>query len=386
MDTNQDTKLPATYVATSASIPGAVQADVSSVQGQRAFQKTTLSDGPMYYPEDDEKLALCVEQESVSSKRASGQSHNDKTKKIDAMAVTDKTLKRPATRSDRQENRNARVVARTLRENPQPPDVSLTQNTDQDNEDEDVENATPGAVRVAGRNFTSRHGAGDEEDQDLAVATAIEDDEDDNKFLATALEYHPDARPPIYKNRRFQMYMGVGCCILLVTIVIAIVGTTVLGNDGGRVIRETNEPTSAPTMSPTTSEVGRYTVFFAEQVSELVYSPDTSHSLALQWIMNEDPLQLDIDSARILQRYLMAFFYYSTSNNTLSPWRSCAPAVEGEDDSCVFLEFTLSPLNESVVYVEQPGKKRWLSGTHECEWEGIVCLGGDDVLGIEICE
>jgi hypothetical protein len=102
--------------------------------------------------------------------------------------------------------------------------------------------------------------------------------------------------------------------------------------------------------------------------------------------MNEDPLQLDIDSARILQRYLMAFFYYSTSNNTLSPWRSCAPAVEGEDDSCVFLEYTLSPLNESVVYVEQPGKKRWLSGTHECEWEGIVCLGGDDVLGIEICE
>jgi hypothetical protein len=28
-----------------------------------------------------------------------------------------------------------------------------------------------------------------------------------------------------------------------------------------------------------------------------------------------------------------------------------------------------------------------LSGAHECEWEGIMCLGGDDILIIDIiCE
>jgi hypothetical protein len=133
----------------------------------------------------------------------------------------------------------------------------------------------------------------------------------------------------------------------------------------------------------------QYRAFFAKQVSELVYSNrGTSHDLALHWIVNEDPLQLYIDdSARILQRYVMVLFYYSTSNNTLSPWRSCGPAVEGEDDSCVSLQFT-RVADGSIEYVEQPGKKRWLSGTHECEWEGIVCghHGEDDVQGIKICE
>jgi hypothetical protein len=222
------------------------------------------------------------------------------------------------------------------------------------------------------------------EDQDLAVAVAIEDDEDDNKFLAAAIEYDPDSKPPLYKNRRFRVYMGVGCCILLMAIVMAIVGTTAFGDDGD-VIRETNEPTSAPTMSPTTTERGRNSAFFAKHVSELVLTPDTSHDLALQWIMNEDPLQLDINSTRILQRYMMVFFYYSTSNNGNAPWRSCGPAVEGEDDSCVLLEYTKQP-DDTVEYVEKGGKTRWLSGTHECEWEGILCLGGDNVLGIHIRE
>jgi hypothetical protein len=222
-------------------------------------------------------------------------------------------------------------------------------------------------------------------DQDLTDAVAIEDDEHDNKFLAAAIEYEdPDSKPSLYKNRRFRVYMGVGCCILLMAIVMAIVGTTVLGDDGD-VILETNEPTSAPTMSPTTTERGRNSAFFAEHVSELVLTPDTSHDLALQWIMDEDPLQLDINSTRILQRYMMVFFYYSTSNNGNAQWRSCGPAVEGEDDSCVLLEFTRQDDN-SIAYVEKPGKARWLSGTHECEWEGILCLGGDNVLGIHIRE
>ena len=131
----------------------------------------------------------------------------------------------------------------------------------------------------------------------------------------------------------------------------------------------------------------QYRAFFAKHISELVYIPGTSHDVALQWILNEDPLQLDIDSTRILQRYIMVLFYYSTSNNALSPWRSCGPAdiAKGEDDSCVLLEFTRL-FDDTIDYVEQPGKNRWLSGRHECDWEGILCLTGEDILEIEICE
>jgi hypothetical protein len=221
-------------------------------------------------------------------------------------------------------------------------------------------------------------------DQDLTGAVAIiEDDEDDNNLLA-AIEHDPLAEPPIYKNRRFRVYMGVGCCILLMAIVMAIVGTTVLGDDDD-VIRETNEPTSAPTMSPTTSEPTSVPTISSQTLSAFIF-PGTSHDLALQWIMNEDPLQLDINSTRVLQRYMMVFFYYSTSNNSNAPWKSCGPAVDGEDDSCVLLEFTGQD-DDTIAYVERPGKTRWLSGTHEWEWEeGIFCLGGDDVRDIYISE
>jgi hypothetical protein len=98
---------------------------------------------------------------------------------------------------------------------------------------------------------------------------------------------HCPTKNTVYKNRRSRVYMGVGCCILIMAIVMAIVGTTVLGDDDD-VFRETNEPTSA-----------WHSAFFF---------PGTSHDLALQWIMNEDPLQLDINSTRILQRYMMVFF------------------------------------------------------------------------------
>jgi hypothetical protein len=69
MDTNKDTKDAATSVATSTiSTPGAVPVDASSLKGQQAFRKAqALTDGPSYCPEDDQQLPSSLEQESVSS-------------------------------------------------------------------------------------------------------------------------------------------------------------------------------------------------------------------------------------------------------------------------------------------------------------------------------
>jgi hypothetical protein len=165
MDTNQDTK------QAPASAPGAVlHVDVSSTKGQRAFQTTkaltdgpsyypednemltwghqeesvlfgkayvglhsqttqVLTDGPTYYTEDNEKIASALEQDPVSPWRASVglrgvHSESDISKKngtakettdYDNDAVTiiaDEKLKKIGTRSDRQENRRARIAAR----------------------------------------------------------------------------------------------------------------------------------------------------------------------------------------------------------------------------------------------------------------------------------
>ena len=75
MEASKDPKPPTTSVADNASIPGAVDVDISSMKGQQAFQKTKdLTDGPKYYPEDDRKLLSGFEPVTVSSKRASGKS------------------------------------------------------------------------------------------------------------------------------------------------------------------------------------------------------------------------------------------------------------------------------------------------------------------------
>jgi hypothetical protein len=278
-----------------------------------------------------------------------------------------------------------------------PTSISPSQEAEQDHKEGDKK---PGAVSVPGMGSRNSPGVQEDDLDEMNEAIPTGTTADRGATVAPDVEYGEIqqplaedqdladavakvAEPPIYKNRRFRVYMAVGCCILLMAIVMAIVGTTAFG-DNGDIIRETNEPTSTPTMSPTTSEPTSAPTISSQTLSAF-YIPDTSSGLARQWIINEDPLQLDVNSTHVLQRYLMAFFYYSTSNNGYAPWKSCGPAVEGEDDSCVLLEFTKQD-DDSIAYVEQPGKTRWLSGTHECEWEGILCTGGNDVRGIQIGE
>ena len=97
-----------TYVTNSTSTPGALHIDVSSMKDPQAFQKSTLSDSPMYYPDNLQQVPLYLEQDSVSSERRAGRSPTENA---------DETLKRyeksqktrftgKQTRSQRQKNRS----------------------------------------------------------------------------------------------------------------------------------------------------------------------------------------------------------------------------------------------------------------------------------------
>jgi hypothetical protein len=161
MDTNKDTKQPATSAPASTSNPaGAVRVSVSSMKGKQAFQKTKLTSGPSYYPEEDDeeqRLPSSLELESESSERATAKFHNEKADaelkqagkaKNKKKTIADGELK---SRSQRQENRWSRISSRTLQEDTTPPpSISPSQDLEQDRVDEDEEN--PGAARVAGMN------------------------------------------------------------------------------------------------------------------------------------------------------------------------------------------------------------------------------------------
>jgi hypothetical protein len=222
----------------------------------------------------------------------------------------------------------------------------------------------------------------DEEAGRLAVAVAVKDYEGEDVFIPSAVEYDPDAKPPMYKNRRFRMYGLLGCILIIILLACAI---------GILAIQEKNDtvPTlQIPTTAPTCQ---RCSIGIEEQLelevgSEKLYDLSTSEFLAKQWIINEDPLQLVPEDANLVQRFLLATFYYES--HKLGNWRSCnKQGDEDPDETCSFLRITKIYPRE---YEGVPGI-RWLSSKHECQWAGLNCdefnqtrvidLPGQDIEG-----
>lgn len=89
---------------------------------------------------------------------------------------------------------------------------------------------------------------------------------------------------------------------------------------------------------------------------------------ALEWLLNEDPYQIRPDAKDVIQRFVMALFYFSTSQG--SEWKSCGPPKENEGDFCYHnvLVATEEPWQYQEVYWN-----RWLTGLDECDWAGVIC-------------
>ncbi|CAB9522528.1 leucine Rich Repeat [Seminavis robusta] len=81
---------------------------------------------------------------------------------------------------------------------------------------------------------------------------------------------------------------------------------------------------------------------------------------ALDWIVFEDPLQLNPDANNLLQRFIVVLTYFQTSQE--SDWLDCGPSTTGNDDTCWIQTQGLESL-----------ESRWLEGVHECQWAGIWC-------------
>lgn len=216
-------------------------------------------------------------------------------------------------------------------------------------------------------------------DNELAVAIAIdEEEEEEEKFYAYAVEYDPDSKPPLYQNRRCRLYCIMATVFLIVLVVLLSVTIVVTGNGS-----DGNSGTEAPTVSPTTERENIYRKQIADIVGDKIYEPGTPHNNAINWIVNEDPMQMEASDQNLMQRFMMAFLYFHTSDNGNKPWTSCNPPKEGEDDTCVGLQFARQP-DDSVEYIPRDGKFRWLSGKEECSWYGVLCEGGNKILGFNL--
>ena len=193
-------------------------------------------------------------------------------------------------------------------------------------------------------------------DENLAVAVAVDEEEEFGKFYH-AIEYDPDAKPPLRKNRRFQVY-GVLACIIVVCIAIAgtVSGVILSGRKGDSFT--TMSPTATPTSSPTGAREALFRQQLRIDVGDIVDDPASAQYAALQWMIYDDPHNLAVTAANLLQRFLVVSFYFETTNNGERRWRSCNPPdlSIGEDAACTLQKF-VSEENGVETYQPQPATR-----------------------------
>lgn len=159
----------------------------------------------------------------------------------------------------------------------------------------------------------------------LAVAFAVNEDEDEDVFIPSAVEYDPDAmkeKVPMHKKPQFRVY-GLLSCTLFTIIAACTIGVLAIfeGNE---------EPYMPPTMAPTCI---RCSIDFEEKIklevgSQKLNDPTTPEAQAMEWIIYDDPMQLEANAQNLIQRFLLAAVYYDT--HQLNNWRSCN--INPEDD------------------------------------------------------
>lgn len=246
---------------------------------------------------------------------------------------------------------------------------------------------------------------GNNPNEKLAIAVAVPSDDDggDDLYGSKKLDVKQIATPAYqydeinHHNKSFcrqhAIFVG-GCSVLSIAIIVLVV---VLLFSGGRKNEDASSismidapsvtivPTAPPSDSNPESIIMNY---LAQEVSPNVFIEGTPYNMAADWFVHQDHQQLDLDitgdMTLFLQRYMLAVFYFSSTQNGSTPWRSCNPSAGTNSSACNTLEPQLSPDGSETVYVEVPGKHNWLSSFNECEWQGVECFDSEFVQIIEL--
>ena len=92
---------------------------------------------------------------------------------------------------------------------------------------------------------------------------------------------------------------------------------------------------------------------------ERFFATSSAQSKAYQWLVNDDLMQTCPDDSHLTQRYILAVLYFSTAGET---WVGCT--------------------KDPTPCDEEP----FLSGEHECAWEGVGCNSDNQVTALHLDE
>jgi hypothetical protein len=246
---------------------------------------------------------------------------------------------------------------------------------------------------------------GKEKEDDLAVAVPVKEQKEK---VTQASVVEDKAVVPFYKRSVFWI-------ILLALLVVAgvVIGVTVAvtgDDDSDDPPLPTDPPTPSATPEPTTEEDFLIRLFLQDftPLDMITFSP-LAYESAVRWI-SDDPLRYTNVSFDLnftvagrretelpeqnlnIQRFILSWLWYHTTNNGEDPWLSCNPpdVANGEELSCNFLQSaytTPDPVTDQieVCFTGVPNRTRWMSDSSECDWVGVICDPSSSyVLGLQL--
>lgn len=227
----------------------------------------------------------------------------------------------------------------------------------------------------------SSHAEERDDNYGLAIATAIAQD-DEPEYIYNAIEYEPDSKPPLHRNRRFRVYTCFALFVALVIVTTMTVFVTVLSKEDevtNEYITKDEGPTTMPTTSPTT---GREDSGIIEQLEAGVLlrgetfdtmADEDPRILALDWILHGDGMQLVSDDVNLYQRYALAVIAYAFDSEA---WFVCGKRdINATTSECEVYDYIKNVTETFGV---------WLSSTDECGWYGVTCSDDGIVRGVEL--
>jgi len=113
-----------------------------------------------------------------------------------------------------------------------------------------------------------------------------------------------------------------------------------------------------------------------------VDTPGSPQMLALEWMINEDPMQLCPQDKHLVQRYVMSVFYFSTRGDR---WTECSapPPMNEVDDPEMAMKEANAQCSLKVDGFESDSNA-WLTDGNECGWGGLGCNEDNLVVRIEM--
>mmetsp|Transcript_31133 Transcript_31133/g.56483 ORF Transcript_31133/g.56483 Transcript_31133/m.56483 type:complete len:687 (+) Transcript_31133:111-2171(+) len=221
----------------------------------------------------------------------------------------------------------------------------------------------------------------------LAVAMAV-NTADEDEFIYSAIEYDPESKPPLHKNRRFRVYTCMAFMIVIAVIVVVVVSVTKSAKGTATIDVEllvNGTPTMTPTLPPTSN---REASGIREQIEFGVLQRGVNFTgmdkgdpryMALDWILHADQLQLDSDDKNLYQRYVLALLAFTLDSIA---WYTCGDHRRTGNVTEYFAEEDCEVQNTATGQLEN--HKVWLTSVEECEWYGVICSSDQVVRGVEL--